>query len=548
MIREQVEYTLELCHRAMTEKADQPIQTDQIDEILMVGGSSRIPLIARRLEEEFGRKPKLVEPDLCVVLGAAILAGTKPKTFGCLKLDPIPTETDLPHLTVTGHVVPSDDLKNVDGCELTLRASDGSYQKKRKAGTGGAFVFDAVPLMTEDQREFTLVVTSPAGKEVATHRFVVTQTEKPKGGLLEAVTNVLAKPIGIVFEDGFQIIAPARTALPYEVVVNAETKDSSGLIRVPIHEENNPLGEIVMEDIPTTLPIGSIVEITLTMADNYQIHGRAYVPALEKDEKVVIDIPRREQKSLDELRRKFDVLKAQAGDALAGADRGALFGDAKAKRLRDRQRDVDVMLNGHKPESAAIQDRLDEIESLVREIRVGWRPEPPRAVFEQKASEAEGLLAQAIQQKPDVAQDGYDKRLEAIRAEAEKAYIAQNSTVWKESFDNVVKLCDELDRLKPPPPPPDPIVLKRSLEYELKALETEAEDAGRYKELEKDFKKAAMDLSQIDPKAPDAMFQIRDWYFTQFEELRKRLGAPEPVSDEDPLKGILKRVTQEGKS
>jgi molecular chaperone DnaK (HSP70) len=104
MIRKEVEYTFKLCHRARLDKARPPIERDQFDEILMVGGASRIPLIARRLEEEFERKPKLVEPDLCVALGAAIIASTKPKTFGRLKLDPIPAETDLPSLTVTGRV------------------------------------------------------------------------------------------------------------------------------------------------------------------------------------------------------------------------------------------------------------------------------------------------------------------------------------------------------------------------------------------------------------------------------------------------------------
>ncbi len=530
LIKEKVEHTIELCHIAMTEKAKPPILPDEIDEILMVGGSSRIPLIARRLEEEFRRKPKLVEPDLCVALGAALLAGAASKMIGCIKLDSIPAETDLPHLTVTGRVVPGQDLKDVDGCEATLLASDGSYKSKRKVRAEGAFVFDAVPLAPESQTEFTLVVTTPTGQQVTSHRFAVTQTDKPKGGLLEAVTNVLAKPIGIVFDDGFQEIAPARTGLPYETVVKAQTKDISGIIRVPIQEENNPLGEIVMKYDPASLPLGSTVEITLTIGDNYQIHGRAYVGALEKDEKVVIDLAIPKQKSIDELRGKFDLLKAQAENALAGADRGALFGDAKAKRLRDRQKDAETMLNDRAPESAAIQDRLDEIETLVRDIRVGWKPEPLRAVFEQKVDEAQNLLAQAVQQKPDVARDGYDKRLAAIRAEAEKAYIAQNSTVWKESFDKVVKLCDELDALKPPPPPPDPIMLKRSLEYEFKALETDAKAKGRYQEFESDFKTVAAALNQIDPKAPDAMFEIRDWYFTQFEELRKKLGAPEPTS------------------
>ena len=51
-----------------------------IDEVIMVGGSSRIPVLADRLAAMFGQAPRLVEPDLAVAKGAALrahhLAGT----------------------------------------------------------------------------------------------------------------------------------------------------------------------------------------------------------------------------------------------------------------------------------------------------------------------------------------------------------------------------------------------------------------------------------------------------------------------------------------
>ena len=50
------------------------IAPDSIDEIIMVGGMSRMPLVQRRLAEIFGREPKLVDPDLIVSKGAAIKA------------------------------------------------------------------------------------------------------------------------------------------------------------------------------------------------------------------------------------------------------------------------------------------------------------------------------------------------------------------------------------------------------------------------------------------------------------------------------------------
>lgn len=45
-----------------------------IDEVIMVGGSSRIPVLSERLTALLGRTPRLVEPDLAVAKGAALRA------------------------------------------------------------------------------------------------------------------------------------------------------------------------------------------------------------------------------------------------------------------------------------------------------------------------------------------------------------------------------------------------------------------------------------------------------------------------------------------
>ena len=49
---------------------------DNLDHVIMVGGSTRIPRIARLLEEKIGKAPHgEIDPDLCVATGAAIQAG-----------------------------------------------------------------------------------------------------------------------------------------------------------------------------------------------------------------------------------------------------------------------------------------------------------------------------------------------------------------------------------------------------------------------------------------------------------------------------------------
>jgi molecular chaperone DnaK len=52
------------------------LKSSDIDEILLVGGSSRIPLVQEKLEKAFGKKPsKTLNPDTCVSTGATIQGG-----------------------------------------------------------------------------------------------------------------------------------------------------------------------------------------------------------------------------------------------------------------------------------------------------------------------------------------------------------------------------------------------------------------------------------------------------------------------------------------
>ncbi|MNU19187.1 Chaperone protein DnaK [compost metagenome] len=68
-----IERTLEPCRKALK---DAGMNTSEIDEIILVGGSTRIPKIQEVVESFFGKKPnKGVNPDEVVAVGAAIQGG-----------------------------------------------------------------------------------------------------------------------------------------------------------------------------------------------------------------------------------------------------------------------------------------------------------------------------------------------------------------------------------------------------------------------------------------------------------------------------------------
>jgi len=70
---ELVERTLEPCRKALK---DAGLNANEIDEVILVGGSTRIPKVQEVVEKFFGKKPNRgVNPDEVVALGAAIQGG-----------------------------------------------------------------------------------------------------------------------------------------------------------------------------------------------------------------------------------------------------------------------------------------------------------------------------------------------------------------------------------------------------------------------------------------------------------------------------------------
>lgn len=73
LIADQLDSTCDLIDKALT---DAELKAEQLKRVLLVGGSSRIPLVRELLEEHLGLEPSMeVNPDEAVALGAAVQAG-----------------------------------------------------------------------------------------------------------------------------------------------------------------------------------------------------------------------------------------------------------------------------------------------------------------------------------------------------------------------------------------------------------------------------------------------------------------------------------------
>jgi molecular chaperone DnaK len=73
MIGELVAASFKPCKQALD---DAGLKSSEIDEVVLVGGSTRVPLIQQKVKEFFGKEPnRTVNPDEVVAIGAAVQAG-----------------------------------------------------------------------------------------------------------------------------------------------------------------------------------------------------------------------------------------------------------------------------------------------------------------------------------------------------------------------------------------------------------------------------------------------------------------------------------------
>ncbi|MEK6775219.1 MAG: molecular chaperone DnaK [Bdellovibrionota bacterium] len=73
MVEDLVKRSIEPCRKALE---DAGLKTSEIDEVVLVGGSTRIPAIQKAVKDFFGKEPnRTVNPDEVVAIGAAVQGG-----------------------------------------------------------------------------------------------------------------------------------------------------------------------------------------------------------------------------------------------------------------------------------------------------------------------------------------------------------------------------------------------------------------------------------------------------------------------------------------
>lgn len=256
---------------------------NQVDEMLTVGGSTRMPQVIKLLERVTGKKPNTsLSPDEVVAHGAAIHAAitqlkryqqqqtaakaAKPKFKPVAAEMKIAEDNDvLPMMemegdpnaeTVTDGIAPHP--SGASTTTTTAIAADGS--------TVSEAVLDANPSEQYDSNDATDVLRAIQTHNVNAHSLGVVMTNEDK-------TKINS------------IIVPANTLLPtsvtrrYGTVVSNQTSVSVIIVEGEAEDPNQciPIGKCTIEKLPWGLRKGSTIYVTFS----YDNSGRLDVKAME---------------------------------------------------------------------------------------------------------------------------------------------------------------------------------------------------------------------------------------------------------------------------
>ncbi|MBI4602181.1 MAG: Hsp70 family protein [Planctomycetes bacterium] len=455
LIKDHLDKSIECCRKALGKAG---VGKEDLDAILLVGGSSYGKWVQDAVGAAFGIERLLFNPDLCVAAGAALRAAELPEvtSSGDLSVElEVPPESPLPEVQVRGRIRSAGDGAALGAASKDLKVLLTTPDGKTHAtapNDAGEFLFPDVPLLEEGPTPFQVQVTDRHG--LARWKGDVAVRYNPAGGGTKLVPR-LPKTLYLEAREGRVNMAEEDVDLPTKFRGTFVRLHSDSVLAIPVFQEEDRIGTIRVENIPPDAGAGCDVLIEGEITTRCEIRGTAAV--LGKTGAPVVECPVRIKfppvsvPELHELAARFRELRGEV--------------DEQIHNERDEQRRTRLGMRGKKLvetlERLTTEDRPDrqEIHRAVKEL--DRMLHPPRVDLTPSRDQFLDLLDACRDALPSSGSDPQAeplrKQLHDIEAAANRAYLARNQRQWAQEYEKLQALLRRLKRGGPPvvlPPTP----------------------------------------------------------------------------------------------
>ncbi len=444
-----VETTIACCERALArsrEVANVGIQ--EIQHVILVGGSTRVPLVVRRVTEAFCRpsgatahEPLSDDVDTCVALGAAVHAAHVGGT--------IVGHEDLKVRVTTPLVAQGAKLRlglaieqaPKGAAHLALwegeRALAEASLTQKPGSAPGPVRFD-VPLGESEETHATLAFQTSVGAPVAELPLTLHRGDlRPRPTALSRA-SVIAKDIALEVVRGGKrdrkVLLARGTGLPAQVTHLFFTADQSGAVVLRILQNRLPIKTIAV-DVPRDLAVGSPVEVILRCDESMRLEARASVGS--EQIQAHIEAPP-SPTSAGEV-EDVEALLERAEKA-----RRTLWGGLGSEYSREAER----LVNGIREVLHTDPDKLsalcERLRHLIEEFHggVGEQLVPPMARMEDAFDVLRRVVYRSNGMLMGMERAEWDKRIDGLYDKAMEAHGAADGPTWRRVYNEVQALCE----------------------------------------------------------------------------------------------------------
>lgn len=450
----------------------------QLDQVLLVGGSTRMPVVGERLREIFSCPIQLADPDRIVARGAALrgrdLNPPPPdrEAESGITVE-YPRQTSERRVSLMGHL-----SRPLAGYEVfVLRDGD---EVANAPVNGDRFMVSGVSLELNAANRFHLEVANQDDDLFAETDIVIHHSDEATDPI-GPVSTVLTKPIRFLSVRGFRPVFNEGERLPAEMQHTCKRATAEDFIRIPFFEGERHLSDLRLTGVDAALPVGALIDLHVVLYRNYTVTAEATIRSTGQSQKVEFEISRIAIPSLEEMDEDLEEALEQIEndiEAVRDPNARARF-SGKVRGLKSDYRRARTALT---PDAHNLYTIIGELKKVLIEIaNAQVFLEPPVEFLHRSFAEARRLAGKLNERSPVSREDVLEKVVSLERVikdiwERSMSDVIESEDVarWKAIAVEMDGLTAELEQMirhdGPPPPPPPPESILGALLSWLKEL------------------------------------------------------------------------------